>query len=96
MSSASAYTHILWWVVLVLLAASGYALFILSKIRYIDTKKHFIQHLKQCKTKQALVKKVAPFIHKNRQLTRLIYRLEECDEKGFRGIKQKIIQHFYP
>ena len=47
------------------------------------------------KNKEALLKKVAPYIQENRPLSRLIYQLEESDAKRFKGLKKEIVKHFY-
>jgi len=78
-----------------ILALILYALWALSKLAYLDEKKYFIKQLKRCKTKEALLKKVAPYIQKNRPLSRLIYQLEESDAKRFKGLKKEILKHFY-
>jgi len=78
-----------------ILALILYALWVLLKLAYLDEKKYFIKQLKRCKNKEALLKKVAPYIQENRQLSRLIYQLEESDAKRFKGLKKEILKHFY-
>ena len=86
--------YVLWVMLFLLLASACYGLFVLHTLRYIDKKRMFIKALKACKNKEDLLKKVAPFIGKNRELTRLIYQLEGCEDGEFRRIKKEIIYHF--
>jgi len=78
-----------------LLASAFYGVFVLHTLRYIDKKRMFIKALKAYKSKEDLLKKVAPYIGKDRGLTRLIYRLEGCDSGAFKKVKKEIIKYFY-
>ena len=89
------YTYVLWVMLFLLLASVSYGLFVLHTLRYVDKKRIFLKGLKACKNKEALLKKVAPYIGKDRGLTRLIYRLEGCDDGEFKKVKKEIIKHFY-
>ena len=52
------------------------------------------KQLKRCKNKEMLLKKLIPYLEKNRQLTRLIYKLEDCKKEDFKMIKKDILKHF--
>ena len=93
-SGGKAYPSLLWLFVLLLIGIGSYGLWVLHKLAYLDTKKIFIKKLKKCKSKEELLKKIAPYIDKNRGLTRLIYRLEGCERGEFRRVKKEIIYHF--
>lgn len=80
---------------LLVLVLTLYAWRMLSILDYLDEKAHFIRQLKQCQNKEALLKKVAPYIQESRTLSRLIYRLEESNTEGFKGIKREIMRYFY-
>lgn len=54
----------------------------------------FIKALKACKNKEDLLKKVAPYIGKDRELTRLIYRLEGCDSGEFRRVRKAMTNYW--
>jgi len=70
-----------------------------SSLAYLDKKTMFIKVLKQCKTKEELLVKVAPYLGKDRGLDRLIFRLEGVGESGFKRLRKEIVksfgQHFY-
>ena len=63
-------------------------------LAFIDEKTYLKQQLKQSKNKEVLLKKVAPYLHQNRQLTRLIYQLEDIEPSKFRKVKKEILKHF--
>jgi len=90
----TSYAYVLWVMLFLLLASAWYGLFVLHTLRYIDKKHMFLKALKACKNKEDLLKKVAPYIGKNRGLTRLIYRLEGCEVGEFRRVRKEIIYHF--
>ena len=91
----TSYAYVLWVLLFLLLASAWYGLFVLHTLRYVDKKHMLIKALKACKNKEALLKKVAPYIGKDRGLTRLIYRLEGCNDGEFKEVKKEIIKHFY-
>jgi hypothetical protein len=72
-----------------------YMYILIKKIEYLDEKTYLIISLKQCKTEESLLKKVIPYMHKSKALTRLIYKLETCNKQNFKLIKQDIIQQIY-
>jgi len=86
---------LLWLFGLLLVGIGAYGLWVLHKLAYLDKKKTFIRQLKKCKNKEELLKKIAPYIGKDRGLTRLIYRLEGCDDGEFNKVKKEIIKNFY-
>ncbi len=88
----TSFHSLLWILVLILVSIGGYGLWILHRLAYLDTKKTFIKQLRGCKNKDDLLKKIAPHIQKDRQLTRLIYRLEECENGELKKIKKEIVQ----
>ena len=65
-----------------------------KNIAYTDKKTYFKRQLSKTKNKEALVKKVAPYLTQNRQLTRLIYKLETVDVSKFKKLKKEILKHF--
>ena len=90
----TSYTYVLWMMLFLLLASAWYGLFVLYALRYIDKKHMFIKALKASKNKKDLLKKVAPYIGRDRGLTRLIYRLEGCEDGEFKRVRNAIIYHF--
>jgi len=90
----TSYAYILWFMLLLLLGSVMYGIFVLHMLRYIDKKRMFIKALKVCKNKEDLLKKVAPYIGKDRELTRLIYRLEGCEDGEF-GRARKAIANYW-
>ena len=52
------------------------------------------KQLKRCKNKEELLKKLMPYLYKDRQLMRLIYELEEIEEKKFKTLKKEILKYF--
>ncbi len=95
-SGGKAYPSLLWLFVVLLIGIVGYGFWVLHKLGYLDHKKTFIRQLKKCKGKEELLKKTAPYIEKDRGLTRLIYRLEGCEDGEFKEVKKEIIKNFYP
>jgi len=93
-NDGTSYKYLLWVILFLLLASVSYGMFVLHMLRYVDKKRMFIKVLKACKNKEDLLKKVAPYIGKDRGLTRLIYRLEGCDDGEFRRVRKEIVYHF--
>ena len=85
---------LLWLFVLLLTTISSYGFRIFYKHIYLTSNRRFIRQLKKCKSSEDLVKKIAPYIGKDRGLTRLIYRLETCKNEEFKKIKKEIIKHW--
>ena len=93
--SGNKVSHSLLWIfVLLLIGIVSYGLWVLHKLAYVDKKKTFIRQLKRCKNKEELLKKIAPYIGKDRGLTRLIYRLEVCEDGEFKRVKKEIVTHW--
>ena len=82
---------IIWWLLLLLLLPFFW--FISTFFKY-DEEKALKKQLKQCKNKETLLKKLMPYFYKNRELTRLIYELEEVEERKFKSLKRKILAYF--
>ena len=76
----------------ILLLLYVYNLF--ESLAFIDEKTYLKRQLKQSKNKEVLLKRVVPYLHQNRQLTRLIYQLEDIEPSKFRKVKKKILKHF--
>ena len=91
---STSYPYVLWVMLFFLLASASYGLLVLHTLRYIDKRRMFTKGLKACKNKETLLKKVAPYIGKDRGLTRLIYRLEGCEDGVFRRVRKEIVYHF--
>jgi len=90
----TSYAYVLWVILLLLfllLASVCYGLLVLHKLEYLDKKRMFIKGLKACKNKDDLLKKIAPYIGKDKQLDRLIYTLDTCKNVEFNILKKKII-----
>ncbi len=68
-------------------------LYFLTKQFYHDKQKTIKKQLKQCKDKEALLKKLMPYLQQNRQLKRLIYALEESEEADFKKLKKEILRY---
>jgi hypothetical protein len=86
-------SYLLLAILFLLLLWYVYRLF--QSIAYIDEKTYFIKQLKQTKNKEALLKKVASYMQKDRHLTRLIYTLENIEKSQFKALKKEIITKFY-
>ncbi|RUM74504.1 MAG: hypothetical protein DSZ12_05430 [Sulfurovum sp.] len=71
-----------------------YSVTLFKSLEYLDEKAYFLKQLKQTKNKEELLKKVVHFMHKNRQLKRLIYQLEDVDASKFKALKKEILTHF--
>ncbi len=93
MNSNTSY-RVLLFIIILLMILMIYALILLNSYTYLDEQKAFIDKLKQCRNKEALLKKIVPYMHEHKQLTRLVYKLESIDEEGFKGIKKEIIKSF--
>ena len=82
--------QIFWWII--------FPLFLLlwgfPKFFAYDEKKALKKQLQHCKDKETLLKKLMPYLDKNRQLTRLIYELEVVEIKEFKKLKKKILKYF--
>jgi hypothetical protein len=84
----------LWWLLLILFILFLPLFWLLSKLLKYDEKKALKRQLKRCKDREALLKKLMPYFYKNRQLTRLIYQLEEVERKEFNRLKKEILKYF--
>jgi hypothetical protein len=87
-------------ILLLMFAGLLYYLYrLFSSLAHLDKKATFIKVLKECKTKEELLAKVAPYLGKDRGLDRLIFRVEGVEESGFKGLRKEIVksfgQHFY-
>jgi len=65
-----------------------------NSLAHLDKKATFIKALKNCKTKEELLAKVAPYLGKDRGLDRVVFRLEGVEDGGFLKLKRKIIHYF--
>ena len=72
----------------------GYMIKIFDSIAFIDKKSYFKKQLKKTKNKEELLKKVVPYLHTNRQLMHLIYKLEMVESSSFKKLKKEILTHF--
>jgi hypothetical protein len=72
----------------------SYTYMLFKELAYINKKAYFRKQLKQTKDKEELLNKVAPYMSKNKQLTRLIYKLEEVEVSKFKALKKEILRHF--
>ena len=82
---------------ILLLAFAGllyYLYRLFSSLAYLDKKATFIKVVKQCKTKEELLAKVAPYLGGNRGLDRLIFKLEEINNSDSKALKKEILKHF--
>ena len=90
----TSYAYVLWVMLFLLLGSVMYGIFVLHRLEYLDKKRTFIKQLKRCKKKEDLLKKVAPYIGRDRGLTRLIYRLEGCEDGEFRQVRKAIVDYW--
>jgi hypothetical protein len=65
-----------------------------ASLSHLDKKTTFIKALKRCKSKEALLAKVSPYLGKDRGLDRLIFRLEGVESGEYLGVKREIIKSF--
>ena len=82
-----------WWVILSLVLLLVLLCFVCKAFQH-DEQKALKKRLKRCKDKESLLKKCMPYLHKNRQLTRLLYQLEESERTAFKRLKKEILKHF--
>ena len=79
------------WVLLVVVYAS--LLFTVYRtfkaLAFIDEKKILLKRLKSAKSKEALLKVIAPYMHKSKGLERLVYKLEESEKSAFKRLKKE-------
>ena len=61
-------------------------------LSYVDKKGTFIRILKKIKNKEDLLAKVAPYLHKDKCLDRLIFKLENVESAKFKKLKREIIR----
>jgi len=80
----------LWWLLILLLPLLRF----LAQFFKDNEKKTLRKRLKRCKNREELLKKLMPYLHKNRQLTRLIYQLEEVETQEFKKLKKEILNTF--
>ena len=78
-----------------LILLSGYLYKFFDNLAYLDEKTYFIRQLRKAKSKEELLKKIVPYMDNNRQITRLVYKLEVCEVGEFKKLKQEIITSFY-
>lgn len=90
-NQGKSYHYFLWLILSLLLMTACYGIFVLHTLANLDTKSAFIKQLKKCKKKDDLLKKIAPYMSKDKQLDRLIYKLEGCQNSEFKVLKRKII-----
>ena len=82
-------------ILLVIFGALLYTLHrLFSSLAHLDKKATFIKALKKCKTKKELLAKVAPYLGKDRELDRLIFRLEGVEDGEFKVIKKRVLKCF--
>ena len=70
--------------------------FVLKHLKFFtpNLKKQKLRALKKCKTKDKLLKKIAIYLGKSKELDRLIYDLEQTSDKEFMKIKKRILHIF--
>lgn len=64
----------------------------LKNLKTYNSRPMLIKELQKAKTKEILLKRVAPYIMRDKSLDRLIYRLEDVDASEFKVIKKEIIK----
>ena len=79
-----------WWLLLLLLLPFWFLILHIRK----DERTLLRRELKRCKSREELLKKLMPYFHKNRRITRLIYQLEEVESRDFKKLKRKILRYF--
>ena len=84
---------IFWWFIFPFISILQLLWFI-PKLFVYDEKKSLKKQLKLCKDKDKLLKKLMPYLYENRQLTKLIYQLEEVENRDFKKLKKEILKHF--
>jgi len=79
-----------WWALLLLLLPLWFGI----KQSKNNEKNIVRRELKRSNNREELLKKLMPYFQKNRQLTRLIYQLEEVESQDFKRLKKEILKHF--
>ncbi len=62
---------------------------IFKALAFIDEKKILFKRIKNAKNKEALLKVIAPYMHKSKGLERLVYRVEMSERSAFKGLKKE-------
>jgi len=82
-------TYILIWLLIFMLSLLFYLYHIFKQIDYVDEKKMFFKRIKKAKNKEALLKVIAPYMHKSKRLERLVYSVEMSERRAFKGLKKE-------
>ena len=85
------------WLLIVILILFGagiiyYTFTLFNRLCFIDKRAYLLKRIKATKNNQELLKCIAPYIHKDKQIKRWILRLEETKPKAFYHIKKQIIK----
>jgi hypothetical protein len=83
----------LWWLLLPFIPLIP-AFWFMVQLFSSNEKSGFKRQLTRCKNSHELLKKMLPYLYKNRLLTRLIYQLEEVESQDFKKLKKEILKHF--
>jgi len=62
---------------------------------YLTPKNPLIKSLKQSKSKEELLRRVVPYMEQNKNLKRLIFKLETSDKQTFKSLKKEIIKEIH-
>ena len=62
---------------------------IFKALAFVDEKKILFKRIKGVKNKEALLKVIAPYMHKSKGLERLVYRVEMSERSAFKGLKKE-------
>lgn len=68
---------------------------ILRNIKTTDKEKRIKKELQRIETKEEFLKKIVPYLGKDKRLNRLIYALENVENSEFRKLKKEIIAYIY-
>ena len=80
----------LWLLLSVIYLGLFYAVYhIFKSLAFIDEKKILFKRIKSAKDKEALLKVIAPYMHKSKGLERLVYRVEMSERSAFKGLKKE-------
>jgi len=82
-------TWVLVFIILVYLCLFFYLYTVFRQIAWVDEKQMLAKRINKAKSKKELLKVIAPYMHKSKALERLVYRLEESEERAFKGLKKE-------
>ena len=85
--SKNIWVWLLLWVIYLGLFYAVYRIF--KTLAFIDEKKILFKRIKGAKNKEALLKVIAPYMHKSKGLERLVYRVEMSERSAFKGLKKE-------